>query len=197
MASSMASSTESIRKPQGLPWLFFFSSRRWGSSQFIRALARSCHCRYNRNLKTPAQFLRIDLDASRLGFIYHVQSDNRRYPQFKKLNGEVQIPLQVGGVDDVDDHRRAVGNKEFAGHSLVKGVGSERVDAGEIYQAEFMSVALICPNLLFHRHAGIIAHVVVGPGDRIEKGRLSAIGIACQGNERFLPHQSSTSSTVM
>ena len=55
------------------------------------------------NPKFPGKL--IDIDAAAIGahFIHHVKSQNHGDIQLKKLQSEVEVALDICGIDDVDD----------------------------------------------------------------------------------------------
>ena len=45
----------------------------------------------------------VDADALALGHVDHVQGDDDRHAQLQDLRGQVEVALEVGGIDDGDD----------------------------------------------------------------------------------------------
>ncbi len=56
----------------------------------------------------------------------------------------------------------------------------QRVSAGKVDDVEPMTVVRVNTLFFLHGHAGIIAHVAPGAGQRVEEGSLSGVGIAGQ-----------------
>jgi hypothetical protein len=54
------------------------------------------------------------------------------------------------------------------------------VDAGQVYYFKAQVPVIHEAFALFHCHAGVIPHLVMGTGYRVEKARLARVGIAGQ-----------------
>ena len=76
---------------------------------------------------------------------------------------------------------------KVTGHNLLHGVGGEGVDAGQVHNGHVPAIHMGHALLLLHRHAGPVAHILVGPGEGVEEGGFAAVGVAHQGNFH-LPH---------
>ena len=88
---------------------------------------------------------------------------------------------------DVDDAVGLLLQDEIAGHDLLAGIGRERVDARQIGDSG-LGMAADDAVLAVHRHAGEIAHVLVGTRQLVEQRRLAAVLVAGQrkGQRRAL-----------
>ena len=78
------------------------------------------------------QLLRVKLVAALFYHIHHVEGDDDGNVDFHQLGGQVQVALEVGRVDDVDDAVRLFIDDEVAGDDLLGGVRREGIDAGQI-----------------------------------------------------------------
>ena len=54
-----------------------------------------------------AELRAIDRDALRRGRVDHVHRDDDRLAQIEQLAGEVEVPVEVGRIDDGEDHIRS------------------------------------------------------------------------------------------
>ena len=129
----------------------------------------------------------IDADGATVAahLVHHVQRQHHRRIQLHELHGEIQIPLDIGGVHDIDDARGLLTDDELPGHDLLAGIGRHGVDAGQVCDLRIRVV----PDrtaLAVHRHAREIADVLVGAGELVEEGRLAAVLVArqCKGKGR-------------
>ena len=134
----------------------------------------------------------VDADGAAVAahLIHHVQSQHHGGLQFHQLHGQVQVALDVGGVHDIDDASRLFPDDELAGHDLLIGVRGHGVNAGQI--GDFgLRVLLDGAALPVHRHAGEIAHMLIGAGELVEQGGLAAVLVArqCKGQGRALRHR--------
>ena len=132
-----------------------------------------------------AQFLtqrrEVDFVAVFAHQVDHVDRDHHRDSQLHQLSGEIEVPLDVGAVHDVDDGVGLFGDQIASGDHLLQRVGGKGVDAGQILNDHIL-MALEAALLLLHRDARPVAHILVGTGQVVEQGRLAAVGIACQRN---------------
>ena len=175
--------------------------------QFVDALAlpgADSHHRHAQSLFQPGQINGISACAQR---VHHVQRQHDRHAQLQQLQRQVQIAFQIGGVHNVDDHVRLIPDDEIPGDDLLHGIGAEGIDAGQVYDGHVAVLIghrlalLLLPahppgkahvgllavvmvqhgaSFLLHRHAGPVAHVLIGAGQLIEKGRLAAVLVARQ-----------------
>ena len=126
-----------------------------------------------------AQLLEVDLVAVLPHQIYHVDRHYHGQAQLDELGGQVQVALDVGAVHDVEDGVRLLIDQVVAGHHLLQRIGGQGVDARQVLDDDLL-VALQLALLLFHRDAGPVAHVLVGAGQGIEQGGLTAVRVARQ-----------------
>ena len=96
---------------------------------------------------------------------------------FYQLQRQVQIALQIGGVDDVDDGVRLLPKDKVTCEDLLRRVGTQGINAGQIHND-----AVFLPADLAHFsvdcHAREVADMLAGAGQLIEQCGLSAILIA-------------------
>ena len=175
--------------------------------QLVDALALSgadSDHRHAQPLFQPGQINGISVAAH---LVHHIEGHHHRPSQLQKLQCQIKVPLQIGGVHNVDDHVRLIPDDEIPGDDLLHGVGAEGIDARQVHDGH---VAVLIRNrlallllpahppgeahmglsavvmvqhgagLLLHRYAGPVAHVLVGAGQLIEKSGLSAVLVACQ-----------------
>ena len=123
----------------------------------------------------------IDLVAVFLHHIHHVEGDHDRKPQLQKLCSEVQVPLDVGGVHQVQDDIGTFMQQIVPGHDLFQGVGGQGVDTGKIHDGDIL-VPLQTAFLFFHCNAGPVSDKLIGPGEGVEHGGLATVRVARKGN---------------
>ena len=126
----------------------------------------------------------LDIDGAAAGgdLIHHVQSQNHGDAHFQQLKGQVQIPLDVGGVHNVDDAVGLLVQDKVPGDNLLRRIGADGVDARQVHHR----AVLLSPDgagLLVHRHTGKVAHVLVGAGELVEQGGLAAVLVSGQGED--------------
>ena len=134
---------------------------------------------HHRNAQAVAQLLHIYGPAVGADLIHHVQGQHHRHPQLQQLQCQIEISLNIGSIHDVDDPVGLSLENKVPGHDLLLGVGAQGVDTRQIYHRAALAV-LNLTDLLIHRHAGEITHMLVGAGKGVKKRGLAAILIACQ-----------------
>ena len=126
-----------------------------------------------------AQFLSVDLVSVPADQVHHVDGHHHRQPQLDQLGGEVEVPLDVGAVHDVQNGVGLFLHQVVPGHHFLQRVGRQGVDAGQVLDDHILA-ALQAALLLFHRDAGPVAHVLVRAGQVIEQRGLAAVRVAGQ-----------------
>jgi len=122
------------------------------------------------------------------GDIDHVQGDDERHAELEELAGQVEIPLQVGGVDDIDDHFRALIDQIVAGDKFLDRIGGHRVGAWKIGDGDPITLMIDMAFLVVDGYARIVADMLTGAGELVEESGLAGVGIARQGYDKFLSH---------
>ena len=82
------------------------STPRYGQrliDQLRNALALGSGDGYNRNSQSGTHLLHINGAAVGAHLVHHIQRQNHRDPKLQKLKGEVQIALDISGIDNIDN----------------------------------------------------------------------------------------------
>ena len=149
--------------------------------QLLNILSRPGGDGDNGHAQGTGQSLHVDLVPMPLHLVHKIQCDHHRPLQLQQLGGKVQIALDIGGVNDVNDGVGPLPHDEVPGHDLLHGIGGQRIDTGQIHHRHRLAVHLRPALLLLHRHAGPVAHVLIRAGEGIEQSGLAAVGVAYQG----------------
>ena len=128
-----------------------------------------------------AQLINIDLVAVLADNVHHVDGDDHGDTQLGQLGGQVQVPLQVGAVDDVQDGIRPLLDQVVPGHHFLHGVRRQGINAGQVGDGH-IGMLFQLTFLFLHRNAGPVAHELVGTGEGIEQGGFAAVWVARKGN---------------
>ena len=156
--------------------------KRHGGFRSLRAgLALQGGDLQNGAAQSLTQSFKIDIVAVFAHQINHIHRNHHGVSQLNQLGGQVEIALDVGAVDDVQNRVGMFVDKIGTGDHLLGGVGGQRINAGQILK-NHIGVSLQGAFLLFHRHTGPVAHMLVGAGQNVEQGGFAAIGIAGKGN---------------
>ncbi|MPM58275.1 hypothetical protein SDC9_105106 [bioreactor metagenome] len=131
-------------------------------------------------------------DAQRLGharnvdgsavfphLVHHVQRQHHGNLRLHQLQSQIQIPLNVGRVHDVDDAVRPLVEDEVPCDNFLRCVGPDGVNARQIHHR-----AVLFPSddagFSVHRHTGKVAHVLIGAGELVKKRGLSTVLVSRQ-----------------
>ena len=121
----------------------------------------------------------VHVDGAAVGgdLVHHVERDDHGAVELHELERQIEVTLDVRGINDVD-HGVGVGvNDELATHDLLARVGRERVDAREVRDRRLGVIANLSV-LAINRHAGEVADVLVRAGQTVEERGLAAVLVA-------------------
>ena len=174
--------------------------------QATGALAESCHVQgmlheladtlvaggANGNDRHAQQALeQIDVHGAAVGryLVHHVERDDHGAIELHELQRQIQIALDVGGIDDVDNRIGVLIKDELAADNLFARVRRQRIDAGKVGDARLGMVANGAV-LAVNRHTGKIADMLVGARQLVEQRSLAAVLVAGKGKmqRRALGH---------
>ena len=90
--------------------------------QFINPFVFGSGDRDDRN--TKHLFHLIDMDGASVfpDFIHHVQCKNHRNIQFHELHGQIQVPLNIGGIHNIDNSFWMLVQHKVSGDDLFTGI---------------------------------------------------------------------------
>ena len=167
-----------------------------GVKQRVQSVALAGGHRDHRDAQHLRQTVGVQLHAPLLDDVHHVQGHDHRLAQLQQLEGQIEAPLQGGGVHHVDDHIHLVREDKLTGDLFLHGVRGEAVGARQIHQPDVQILVVDGPLHLLHRDAGPVGHLQVGAGIGVEKGGLAAVGIADESNRHILFHGSSRLTSI-
>ena len=134
-----------------------------------------------------AQLCDVDLVAVLADDVHHVDGDDHGDAKLGQLGGQVEVALEVGAVDDVQDGVRALRDQVVPGDDLFHRVRGQRVDTGKVHDDDVV-VLLQLAFLLFHGDARPVADELVGAGQRVEQRGFAAVRVARKGNFDLFLH---------
>ena len=139
----------------------------------------------------------VDIDAAPVlcHLIHHVQGDNHGPVHLQKLHGQIHIPLNVGGIYDIDDSPGLLIEDKIPGDKFLAAVGGHGIDPGEVRNYG-IGMAFDDAVLPVYRHPGEVPHMLVGPGQLIEEGSLSAVLVSYQGKGQSGPFRERVSAAL-
>ena len=137
----------------------------------------------NRNDRDPEKSLElVDIDIPVIGadFIHHVERDDHGNVHLKKLYGQIQISLNIGCVQDIDDGPGLFGQNKIAGDQFLTAVGRHGIDSRKIGHLG-VGVAADRPVFAADSHTRKVADMLIGACELVEKRRFSAVLVPHQG----------------
>ena len=147
--------------------------------QLRDALVLKSRDHHDRAAELLGELVGVDLVAVLLDQVGHVEGDDHGQTGLDNLKRQVQVALEVGGVDHLDDDIGLAAHEVIARALLLGAVGGKRVDAGEVRNRDALVTQEL--GLLFlNRDTGPVANIAVGAGDQVEKRGLAAVGVTRQ-----------------
>ena len=100
--------------------------------QLLDALVLKSRDHHDRTAELLGELVRVDLVAVLLDQVGHVEGDDHGQAGLDNLKRQVQVALEVGGVDHLDDDIGLAAHEVIARALLLGAVGGKRVDAREV-----------------------------------------------------------------
>ncbi len=148
--------------------------------QLVRPFILDRRHRHHRDPQHGLHLIDPDGAAVSPDLIHHIQGKHNGNVQLHELHGQVQIPLDVGGIHNIDDPLGMLFQHKFPGHHLLAGIGRHGIDPRQICDQR-IAVSLDHPVLPVHRDPRKIAHMLVGACKLVKKRGLPAVLVARQG----------------
>ena len=150
--------------------------------KFLHAAARAAHGGQHRHAEELAQLHIVQGIAAGLQFVVHIEGHHHADVHVYQLGGQVEVALQVGGIDYVNDDIRCLVDDVTAHVDFLGRIGRERIRARQVDDAEVIALEVEEAFLGIDRHAAVIAHMLVRTRGDVEERRLAAIRIAHEGH---------------
>ena len=100
--------------------------------QLLDALVLKGRDHHDRAAELLGELIRVDLVTVLLDQIGHVEGDDHGQAGLDNLKRQVQVALQVGGINHLNDDIGLAAHEVIARALLLGTVGGKRVDAGEV-----------------------------------------------------------------
>ena len=150
--------------------------------QLRDALLPVAHGGDDRPAEEDLQGRHVDVDAPVLGVVHHVQHEGHGLAELQQLGAEVEVALQVGGVEHVQHQVHFGGGQILGGHPFVLAARRQRIGARQVHHLQRAALVLESATAPLHRDPGPVAHMVPGARQGVEQRGLPAVGIARQGD---------------
>ena len=147
----------------------------------LGAFALQCADLNSLTAQLGAQLLQVDLIAVLADEVDHVDSHDHGNAQLDELSGQVQVALDVGAINDVQDGIGLLLDQISTGDDLFQSVRRQGVDTGQVLDDDIL-LALQLAFLLLDGNAGPVADVLIRAGQIVEQGSLTTVRVAGQCN---------------
>ena len=135
---------------------------------------------HHRHAEHASQIVVVELRTASLQLVVHIQGHNHARVDVDQFGRQVEVALEVRGHHRVDDHVGGLFGNVAAHETLLGRIGRQGVGSREIGHLEAVAAVGAETELGTHRHAAVVAHMLVAARDGIEERRLAAVGIADQ-----------------
>ena len=132
----------------------------------------------HRHTEETAQHLEVEMVATTLELIIHVQGADHADVYVHQLRGEIEVALDVGGVDHVDHHVGHLLRKMFTHEEFLRRVATERVGARQVGEVELIAEHRGVGFGGIDGHTAVVAHMSVSATGVIKERGLATVGIA-------------------
>ena len=136
---------------------------------------------YDGDAELPLELDCVQLVSALFDGVHHIERDDDGYVDLHDLCGEVEVALEVGRIDDVDDAVRLFVDDVVAGDDLLGGIRRKGIDTGEVDDGDRLGQLFVGALLFIHRNARPVADVRRAAREGVEQRRLAAVGVACKG----------------
>ena len=138
---------------------------------------------YHGNAKRGLELVDAHRTAIGAKFVHHVQRKHHGNIELHELQRKVEVSLDVGRVDDIDNGSGRIVNEEIARNDFLIRIRRQRIYARKVDHSR-LGVATQLAFFFVDRHAREIAHMLVRACELVEERGFAAVLIAGQG-ERY------------
>ena len=138
--------------------------------------------RRDRNDRYAEQRLHpVDIDKALIAdhLVHHVQCKDHRNIHLQQLHRQIQIPFDIGRVQNVDDRLRLFFQHKIPGDDFLTAVGRHGVNARKVGH---IGLGMSFDRAVFpvNRNARKVSDVLIGASQLIKKGGFSAVLVTHQ-----------------
>ena len=168
-----------MARQMGVALLIEFDDR---VEESVDALAAAAHRRADGHAEQVAQLADVDLVALGLELVEHIEGHDGPEVHVDELGREVEVALDIGSVDDIDDDVGHGVDEVLADIKFLRRIGREGVGARQVDEGDFVAVVGEMAFLGIHRHTAVVTDVLMTARGNVEKGGLAAVGVADEGH---------------
>ena len=116
--------------------------------------------------------------------VHHVERQYHRNVEFHQLHRQIQVPLDIRRIYNIDDAARMLIQDKVPGNDLLARIRRHRINTGKIGDQRIF-LAADFTVLPVYRHAGEVSDMLVGSRQLVEQGCLAAVLVSgqCKGQQ--------------
>ena len=150
------------------------------AAQLLHALAVLGRNEADRHAQPAGERIALDRDAERGGLVRHVQHQHERDAELRQLREQVQLALELRGVQHHQHDVDALLAQEGRDDLLVLGEPAQVVDPGQVDELHHLVAEQQLRAQQIDRDARPVADLGLRAGQAVEQGRLARVGHADQ-----------------
>ena len=131
--------------------------------------------------KLRGKLFNVNLVAVFPDKIHHVDGNHHRETNFSQLRGQVQVPLDICTIDDIQYNVRFIIHQIISGNDFLIGIRAQGINTGKILN-DYIMVSAVMPFLLFNGNPRPVSNILVTAGKIVKQCSLSAVRVSCQCN---------------
>ena len=158
----------------------------YGVEKRVDSLSAPAHGRTDGHPQEMGKLPDVKAVAPCFEFVIHVQGHHYPKVHVYELGCEVEIPLEIRGVNHVQHDVRSGFQQILAHIKLFRAICREGICAGKVHENEVVAGVAETSFLGVHCHPAVVAHMLMAARGDVEKGSLAAVGIADKGHPYFV-----------
>ena len=107
------------------------------------------------------QFIDMDLITGFFNQIHHIDSHDHRNAKLHDLCGQIQVTLDIGTVNDIDDSIGSFMDQIVSGYYFLKCIGRKGINSGKVCDDDIF-MAFQFTFFFLYRYAGPVTNKLVG-----------------------------------
>ena len=140
----------------------------YNMEQQIHASARLKRRGHHGHAEQCAQTIDVKMVATLFKLIIHIKGTHHALVHVDKLCGQIQITLQIMGVNDIDDNVGGAVNNIAPYIEFFRTVSRKRIRAWQVNKVEIVAFKVGMSLTGVHRHPAVVTHTGMGTAGIVE-----------------------------
>ena len=154
--------------------------------QFVHTKVFCCRDGHHRHTQQGLHGVYIDAAAVGGDLIHHIERNDHGHVHLQQLHGQIQVPLDIGGVHYIDDRLWLLVEDKIPRYDLLTGIRRHGIDPRKV-RHQRLRVVFDLSVLSVHGDTGEIANVLIGSRKLIEERCFSAVLVSHQSKGELRP----------